>query len=85
MKMSIYSETKLCDISHNIWLNVLIDRDFTYQRNNEDEMDEVHKVNSNELEKDAAYRLKTLLGDKYVLLNLMKFNYILPSLPKDTP
>ena len=77
-----------CKFSHNIWLNELIDGDFPYQESDEDilkELDEIHKINSNELEKDAANHLKNLLGDKYVLLNLKKFNNISPSLPKDAP
>lgn len=55
-----------CKFSHNIWLNELIDGDFPYQESDEDilkELDEIHKINSNELEKDAANHLKNLLGD----------------------
>lgn len=77
-----------CKFSHNIWLNELVDGDFPYHENDEyilKELDEIHKINSNQLEKDAANHLKTLLGDKYVLLNLKKFNQISPSLPKDAP
>lgn len=77
-----------CKYSYKTWVNKIIDGDLPYQEKNKEilkELDKIHKMNSSELEKDIANHIRTILGDKYVILNLKKFNIISSHLPKDPP
>lgn len=77
-----------CKYSHKIWVNDIVDGDLPYQENDKDilrDLDEIHKINSSELEKEIAAHIRNILGDKYVILNLKKFNTISSRLPKDPP
>ena len=79
---------QLCNFSYKLWWNDIVEGDLPYKEENKDiliELDEIHKINSKELEREAAITLKEILGDKNVLLNLKKFNIVSKDLPKNPP
>jgi len=79
---------QLCNFSQKLWWNSIFEGDLPYKESNKSilkDLNEIHKINSTELENETSIYLKKVLGEKFVILNLKKFNVISKDLPKNPP
>ena len=79
---------EICKFSHKIWTQDIFDGDFPYRINNKNisnELDKIHKLNSDDLEIDAEQEIHKFLEPKFVIRGLKKFHIISNELPKDAP
>lgn len=79
---------QMCKFSYDLWKNEIIDGDFPYKLDNQKikiKLDELHTINSKQLETDAKDELTKIFGLRYVVANLKKFQIISKTFPQSPP
>jgi hypothetical protein len=79
---------QMCKFSYDLWKDEIIDGDFPYKVDNQKikvKFDELHEINSKQLEIDAKDELTNIFGSTYVVANLKKFQVISKTLPQSPP